>query len=314
MSRFSAFSAKTTQTLKVFVVLARIIIPVAIAAEILSRMGVIAAVSPVFAPVMRLYGLPGEFALVWLTALLVGIWGAVPLIFTLVPISSLSIADITVFSSLMLFAHALPIEQKIIQKAGPSLTVTTVIRIAGALLYALLLHHVLAATGWLSGPVSPAWIPISPDQSWAGFALGLGKTLLFMLVILLVLAWVLELLRMIGVLDLMMRAIAPLLRLAGIRDEALQFTTIGLFLGIAYGAGLLIGEASSGRISPRQVVLSCIFMGFAHSVIEDTLVMVAIGADLGGVLAGRLVFALIATQLIARLIQTVPLALLSRRV
>ncbi len=62
--------------------------------------------------------------------MLVGIWGAVPLIFTLVvPVSELSTADVTVFSALVLFAHGLPLEQKIIQKAGPGMVATTTLRI-----------------------------------------------------------------------------------------------------------------------------------------------------------------------------------------
>lgn len=87
-----------------------------------------------------------------------------------------------------------------------------------------------------------------------------------------------------------MKALAPLLRLAGIRGEAGYFTTVGPFLGVSYGGGLLIGEARTGVVSPRQVFVSCIFMSFAHSVIEDTLIVTALGADVGGVLVGLPVF------------------------
>lgn len=294
---------KTRVTLEIYWVLVRITVPVAILTELLSRMGVIKAVAPAFAPIMDLVGLPSALGLAWLTAILVGIWGAVPLIFTLVPASSLSVADITVFSALILFAHGLPIEQKIIQKAGPGMIATATLRIAGGLLYAFLLHHVLQATGWLSAPVDPTWIPMSATPDWADYFRSLFETLVWMFVILLVLSWSLEILKATGLLDLMMTALAPALRIAGIRGEAGHLTAVGLFLGISYGAGLLIREARSGAISPRQVFLSCVLMGFAHSVIEDTLIVISLGADVYGVLAGRLLFAIAVTAAIAAVLR-----------
>ncbi|MGO4314905.1 nucleoside recognition domain-containing protein [Agrobacterium tumefaciens] len=293
---------KTRETLEIYWVLVRITVPIAILTELLSRMGAIEAVAPVFAPVMNLIGLPPELGLAWLTGMLVGIWGAVPLVFTLVPVSSLSVADVTVFSALILFAHGLPIEQKIIEKAGPGVIATTLLRIGGGLLYAFLLHHFLEVTGWLSAPVNPVWTAMGATPDWADYLWGLGETMLSMLVILLVLSFGLEILRLTGVLALMMKALSPVLRLAGIRGEAEHLTAIGLFLGISYGAGLLIREAQSGAISPRQVFLSCVFMGFAHSVIEDTIVVMSLGADVYGVLVGRLVFAIVATAAIAALL------------
>lgn len=101
---------------------------------------------------------------------------------------------------------------------------------------------------------------------------------------------------------IMMKALAPVLRLAGIKGEAEHLTAIGLFLGISYGAGLLIREARSGAVSPRQIFLSCVFMGFAHSIIEDTLLMASVGADIYTILIGRLVFAVAATATLATLV------------
>jgi spore maturation protein SpmB len=214
----------------------------------------------------------------------------------------MSAADITVFSALLLFTHALPIEQKIIEKAGPGLIATTLIRLAGGMIYAALLHQILAATGWLSEPANPAWIPMGKAADWMGFFAGLVETLAWMLVILVALVWTLDLLKRSGLLDLLMKSIDPVLRVADIRGEARHLTAIGLFLGISYGGGLLIREARNGRIAARQVFVSCVFMGFAHSVIEDTLLVMAVGADITAILVGRLVFAVAATALIARLI------------
>lgn len=294
---------KTRDIAEIYWVLIRITIPITILTELLARMGVIKALAPVFAPVMNLFGLPPELGLAWLTGMLVGIWGAVPLIFTLVPASSLSVADITVFSALILFAHGLPIEQKIIQKAGPGMIVTTLLRILGGVIYAFILHNILAATGWLSAPVNPVWIPLNTTPDWGAYLLGLGEAMIWMFVILFVLFWGLELLKVSGILNWLMKILSPVLRIAGIQGEAGHLTAVGLFLGISYGGGLLIREAQSGAVSPRQVFLACVFMGFAHSVIEDTLVVMSLGADVYGVLFGRLVFAVIATALIAMLLR-----------
>lgn len=305
MPLFERFRRNTLETLHVYWVLVRITVPIAIGTELLSRFGVIKAVAPLFSPIMGVVGLPGELGLAWLTGMLVGLWGAVPLLYSLVPPGSLTIADVTVFLALILFAHGLPIEQKIIQQAGPGIVATTVLRLAGSLLYAFLLHQVFALTGWLSEPVHPTWIPLGTTPDWIDYAKGLGETLVWMLVILLGLSWGLQLLKASGVLALLMKGLSPLLRLAGIRGEAGHLTAVGLFLGISYGAGLLIKEAQSGEIAPRQIFLSCIFMGFAHSVIEDTLIVLALGANVHGVLTARLVFALVATGAIAAVLYRV---------
>lgn len=299
MSVYAAIYRKTLETLGIYWELVRIILPVTIVTQLLLEFGVIQAVSPYFAPVMAFVGLPPELAFTWLTGLLVGLWGAIVTIFTLTPVETLSNADVTILSVLLLIAHGLPIEQRIIQKTGPGLLVTSALRIGGGLLFAAILHRICAATGWLGEPVQPAWVPMQESSDWIGFLQDTVKALLAMLVILVGLSWLIEIFKMSGIMGWLNRLLAPLFRLAGIQAPAVPFAAIGLFLGISYGGGLLIREAREANVEPRQVFLTGIFLGFAHSIIEDTLIVVALGADITTVVVGRLVFSLAATALVA---------------
>lgn len=297
---------KTLDLLQVYWELARLILPVAILTEALARMGVIAAIAPAFGPVMALYDLPPELGLAWLTGLLIGIWGAIPLIFTLVPAGDLTVADVTIMSSLLLFAHALPIEQGILRRAGPSLIATGLIRLTGGMIYAAIIHQISITTGWMQVPLDAVWTPMSGSLGWGGFLIGLAETMGWMLVVLLALGWGIEILRVTGAMELLNRAVDPVLRLAGISGEARQFAVIGALLGISYGGGLMIREARSGLIPPRQIFAACVFMGFSHAIIEDTAIVMAIGADGLAVGPGRLVFAIAATALVVRALRLVP--------
>jgi hypothetical protein len=78
-----------------------------------------------------------------------------------------------------------------------------------------------------------------------------------------------------------------------VKKQPLGVCVIGLTLGLTLGAGLLIDKAQTGNIKKRDIFLAVCFLGLAHSVIEDTILILLLGADVMSILWGRLLFAFV---------------------
>jgi hypothetical protein len=295
------------ESLRLYWLLVKIVLPVMLLSRAAVELGVVESLAPLFAPVMRLMGLPPELGFAWVTCVFVGLWGGAAAAFAVVDMAALSTAQVTVFASMMLITHALPIEQRIVQKAGPGLVSTTLFRVAGTFLYGFLLSRFYAATGWLAEPAIVIWAPEArTDEGWAAFAVDTVLTLFWMFVILFGLLSMMRLMEVTGINQRLTRVLAPVLRIAGISPQATALTMVGVLLGLAFGGGLILREAQAGHLAPRDIFLSLVFMGLCHSLIEDTLFMLALGADISGVLIGRVLFALAVMALVARLLPLVP--------
>ena len=53
----------------------------------------------------------------------------------------------------------------------------------------------------------------------------------------------------------------------------------GLFLGIVFGSGVIISFANDGTLTKRDLIIVLVFLGICHSIIEDTVVFIALGAN-----------------------------------
>jgi len=290
----------------------RIIVPVAVATRLLELAGAIEPLGEILAPVMRLVGLPGELGLVWATTLVTNLYGGMVVYAELAPAVDLTIAQVTVLTSMMLIAHALPVELSIAQKAGPRMRVMVVLRLGGALVYGVLLNQVYLFSGTLQQPTRALWTPPPADPSWGGWGLGLLETLTTILLIIFCLLALLRLLDAIGITGWLTRNLAPLLRWLGMGKEVAPVTIIGMSLGISYGGGLILREVREGSLDKRDLFLSLALMGLCHSVIEDTLVMVVMGGHLSGIFFGRIVFALVVVRLLMMALKHVPETLFER--
>ncbi|MCP4664970.1 MAG: hypothetical protein GY849_01285 [Deltaproteobacteria bacterium] len=296
--------------LKLSLDLFKIMVPVIIVVKILKELDLITYLAIPLSPLMKAVGLPAEMGLVWATAMLNNLYGAMVVLLSLVKDVPISTAQVTVLCAMMLVAHALPIELKIAQLSGPRLMFQAFCRLGSALLLGWMLHIFYSRLGLLQQPVDIIFRPddkiLSHKESLASWAAGEAQNLLFIFFIILGLFLLMRILKKLRIIDAMNRMLSPVLKLMGIGPKASAITVIGLTLGISYGGGLIIHEARSGRAHKKDVFYSLTLMGLSHALIEDTLLMVMLGGRLSGVLWARLAFSLLAVTLLVQISARLP--------
>lgn len=109
-----------------------------------------------------------------------------------------------------------------------------------------------------------------------------------------------EILKDIKFLDKLSDLLKPVARFLGLSKNSIFPLLIGLIFGLAYGAGVIIKSAKEGELHKKDLYLLMIFLVSCHSVFEDTLLFVAIGANGWLLLSFRLITAIILTIAVAK--------------
>jgi len=283
----------------------KVMIPIIVIVRVLTVMDWISPLSALLAPFVQVLGLPSEMALVWMSALLTGIYGGIAALNGVQLAMPLTTAQVTVLSVVMLFAHAFPIELAICKQSGFKFFPMFLIRFGTALCTGIVLNLVLSWGQWLQDPAVSFWASSAPD-GWVSWVLGESMMLAKIFGIVLLLVFFLKLFRYLGGVAFLETLMRPLLRFIGLSVDAIPVLMVGMLLGISYGGGLIIKEAKSGVLSGRDLALSLVLMSLAHAVIEDTLVLQMTGASIWGVLGVRVLVALVLVGGLARLLTRFP--------
>lgn len=308
MKRFTSELKKLTKhTISLYGELLKVMIPVMILVRLAVEFGAIEVVGKLIAPVMGWVGLPGEMGFVWVTAMIVNIYAGAAALLTILPEYPLTIAQATILGSMILIAHSLPIEQRIVQKAGAGFLFTLSLRLIAAMLYGIMLSAFYSKFAEFQKPAEVVFLSLAPPaQDWLSWAISSIKSLWSILWIIFVLLFGLRLLDILKITPLLAKALSPFLRLMGIAEKATSMTVTGALLGISYGGALIIQEARSGNLAEKDIFLSLSFMCLCHGLIEDTLFVMAFGGHYSGLLIGRFVFSLLAIMVLSQVVNKMP--------
>jgi len=299
------FFKKLFQEIKdVVIPLYKILIPFVFIIKLLEVTGVVDVIAKAFAPLMGLIGLPTELGIIWVTALVVNIYAALILFVNILPYLDVSVAQITILTVAMLLCHNLLVESAISRSAGVSFLFTSFYRFVSALFVCFILNLIYSKFNYLNEPFSTSFT-LEPPQSGLWFWLKDQMLyLIYIFVIVVALVAILEILKVIGIENFLKRILVPPLRFFGISESAMNIIIVGMTIGLQFGGGILIKEVNTAKIDKQSVFLSILMINLVHAIIEDTLLMLAVGGHFSGVIFARIIFGLLISLLMLKIYQS----------
>ncbi|MCU9612928.1 nucleoside recognition domain-containing protein [Caldibacillus lycopersici] len=284
---------KTTWTL------GKVIFPVTLIVALLQHSPVLPWIIDKIAPLMNVFGLSGDAAIPLVLGNLLNLYAGIGAILTL----DLSVKEVFIIAIMLSFSHNLLIESSVAMKSGVKLWVILTVRIGLAMIAALLVNLC-----WNGGAELAQYGLIStsnttPTGVVAIFMDGLQRALLGVVqlaIIVIPLMIGIQFLKDLKWLDFITKWMHPITRMLGMKENTALTMTVGLVLGLAYGAGVLIQAVKEEGVTRKDATLAFIFLIACHAVVEDTLIFVPLGIPVLPLLLIRLCTAIILTFVIAR--------------
>lgn len=270
--------------------LIKITVPISLMIKILGDLGLIKVVADFFSPIMKLVGLPGELGIVWITSMLTNIYGGLITLFNFSTTIDFSVKEITIVATMILLAHSMIPETKILIKAGGKGNKIVLLRIFSALSIGFIMNLIYKTLGVYDEVVKLNFVPKTSDNSYLSFFVNQGKNYINVFFIILTLLIFMKLLEKLGIISFINKLLKPLLKPLGIGDEAITINLVSLTMGITYGAALFVDEIKKGKITKAELTNSIYLMSLCHALIEDSILMLSIGAKASGILLIRIIF------------------------
>jgi len=277
--------------------LLKIIIPVSLAVSLLNYSGVLPWIAGFINPVMKLIGLRGEAALVFVTSILLNNYSAIAVVQTL----EFSGREISIMAVMCLVAHNMLVETAVMKKIGSSAIKMVVLRIGMALIAAFLLNLIMPKNITLFGTMVSAAGTVGTASTgavpfliylgdWASSTLSMALKITLFVLGLMVLQRLLDEFKITNFLS---RVFAPLMKFFGLPKSGSFLWIVVNTLGYAYGAAVVMDQVKSGAMTSQEADLFNHHAAISHSLLEDTLLWLAVGVSLLWLVPPRLILALV---------------------
>lgn len=267
----------------------KLMIPILLLVKLAENFGATTVLAGWIAPLMSSIGLPSEMGIIWAGAMLSNIYTGMVLFVSDPASSMLSASQVTSLGLLLLFAHSMPVELRVAQKIGVPLWFSFPFRLFAAYLSAWIYFQFSRMSGFGDRQANIIWQAEVRPSGWGDWVranLQLFAQIMLIIALLVVVLRVIRALRLDRLIHLLLR---PALPLIGLSEKAINIALVGITLGLTYGGGMLIQESRQGELAARELFFTVCLLLISHGLIEDTLLILLLGADVYGILGLRLV-------------------------
>jgi hypothetical protein len=285
---FGCIKLALPKSAKLCLWLLEIILPLSLLVRLLQYYGVVGYLADFLHPLFNLVGLPGETAIVFVTSVFLPLYPAIAVMTSLV----ISMREATILALMCLLAHNLPVECAVTKKTGSTFVGMFLLRVIMAFVVALFLNIVLPQSDvpFMQTVVAVHDVSIiSLLTAWLHSSLSLILTIALIVTGLMVLQRILMEFHLIEVIS---RPLRPLMKLFGLPDDSSFLWFVGNLVGLAYGGAIMVDMVEEGKLSLEDSNMVNHHLAISHSLLEYTLLFVALGIPVGIIVGTRILFAM----------------------
>jgi hypothetical protein len=274
--------------------LLKIILPVSLVVRLLQYSGLLERFSALLEPVFSIIGLPGETAIVFITSIFSPLYAPVALITSM----ALGVREATILALMCLVSHNLIVESSVQAKTGSNFWEMTLLRLLMSFVIAWVLNGIMPRGDWgtIGVSVSAALYDNLLDVFvlWFLSSMKLVLTIVVIVTSLMILHHILEEFNLMRGLSKML---TPLMKVFGLPADTAFLWLVGNLVGLAYGGAIMVEQVEQKKLTFKNGNLLNYHLALSHSLLEDTLIFVAIGIPVLWIILTRLAFAMIAVWL-----------------
>lgn len=278
--------------------LGKIIFPVTFIVTVLGFTPLLQKIVDFIAPIMRLFGLPGEAAVPLVLGNFLNLYAGIGGILSL----ELTVKEVFIIAVMLSFSHNLLIESGVAIKVGVKLWVALLVRLGLAAISAIIINLVWSGGGEVA---KYGFAKLETKQAegvgeiifLAVEKATLGVLQLALLVIPLMI--MIQIMKDLKWMEYISNKMGPVTKFLGMNENA-SFTLLsGLVFGLAMGAGVMIQAVREDGVSKKDATLAIIFLVACHAVVEDTVIFIPLGIPVLPLLFIRLTVAILLTMVVA---------------